>query len=249
MVLVGSHSLSFRREPIKLYRQIIADRMFAPQLRFKRCELRLDILLGLTLANDLLAIAAQEIVDGFHSNANRSRWLVFVEILKTEIRSSGLLDDAFDHSVDRRVVPALETGNFERHQIGVARSKFRRPDFVIRTARIGILPGIGNVERMAGNAGSHFLAEQALQQVFVLWQSILRKNRIAKLLELLENLVIQAGIVMVGTSQHHNTDAVFALQLVQYLAGTIADIAFVVFQRSKSSLNRPVVFLLRQSEN
>src|SRR5580692_2870128 len=110
MVLVGSHSLSFRCEPIKLYRQIIADPMFAPQLRFKRCELRFDILLGLALANNFLAIAAQEIVDGFHSNANRSRWLVFVEILKTERRSSGLLDDAFDHSVDRRVVPALETG-------------------------------------------------------------------------------------------------------------------------------------------
>jgi hypothetical protein len=43
---------------------------------------------------------------------------------------------------------------------------------------------------MSDNAGPNFLAEQALQQVFVERQGVLRKDGIAQLLELFHNFVI-----------------------------------------------------------
>ena len=70
---------------------------------------------------------------------------------------------------------------------------------------------------LADHAGAHFLAEQPLQQVFVQRQRVLREDRIAELLELIQDLVIQAGIVVIGPAQHDDADAVFALQLIEHL--------------------------------
>lgn len=101
---------------------------------------------------------------------------------------------------------------------------------------------------MAGDARPHFVSKQALQQIFVLRQRVLREDRIPELLELIEDLVIEAGIVMVRTAQHHDADAVFALELVKHLASAAADIRLVVLQRRESRLDRPIVFLLREAE-
>src|SRR5581483_12178464 len=54
-------------------------------------------------------------------------------------------------------------------------------------------------------------------------QSILREDRITEFLELLENFMVQTRIVMIGPAQHHDADAVFALELIQNLAGAVAD--------------------------
>src|SRR5580704_13154351 len=68
----------------------------------------------LALLDDLFAVAAQEVIDGFHADTNRAGGFVFVQILEAEIRRARLLDDAFDNSVDRRVVAALKTRDFKR---------------------------------------------------------------------------------------------------------------------------------------
>jgi hypothetical protein len=56
-----------------------------------------------------------------------------------------MLDDAFDHSINRRIVSALETRNFQFDQIGVSRRKLRRPDLVVGAAGKRVLPGIANI--------------------------------------------------------------------------------------------------------
>ncbi|HEY6442887.1 MAG TPA: hypothetical protein VIY66_06055 [Candidatus Acidoferrales bacterium] len=45
-------------------------------------ELCVDILLELAALDDVLAIALEEVIDRFDADANRSRQLVFVEILE-----------------------------------------------------------------------------------------------------------------------------------------------------------------------
>jgi hypothetical protein len=115
-------------------------------------------------------------------------------------------------------VAALEAGNFQCHQIRMPRRELRRPHFVIRTARIRILPGVGDVERVSDNSGTYLFAEQSLEHVFIERQGVLRENRIAQFLELLHNLVIQTGIMMIRPPQHHNPDAIFAFQLIENLA-------------------------------
>jgi hypothetical protein len=66
--------------------------VFGAQLRLEGCELSLNILLGLALADDLLAITAQEIVDGFDADPDGAGRLVLVQILETEVRCAGLLE-------------------------------------------------------------------------------------------------------------------------------------------------------------
>ena len=84
-------------------------RGFAAQLRFVLRELRFNLLLGFAFANHFFAIPPQEIVDRFHANPDGAGGLVFVEVFEGEIGRAGLLDDAFNDSVNGRVVAALET--------------------------------------------------------------------------------------------------------------------------------------------
>src|SRR6202042_3666489 len=192
-------------------------------LRFQFGELFFDILGCLPFADYFLAITLQEIIDRLDANPDRTRRFVFVEILEAEIRRTRLLDDSFDHAIDRRVVSAFEAGNFERHQIRMARRKLRCPNFVVGAARVGILPSVSDVERTGNDAGANFFAEQALKEVVVKRQRVLREDRVAELLELVENFVVEAWVVMVGTRQHDDSNAILALELVEHLARTVAD--------------------------
>ncbi len=84
----------------------------------------------------------------------------------------------------------------------MTRRELGGPDLVVGTGRVGGLPNIANVQRVADYTGAHFLAEQPLQQVFIQRQRALREDRVTQLLELFRNFVVDAGIVVIGTSQH-----------------------------------------------
>src|SRR6266567_8560892 len=99
----------------------------------------------------------------------------------------------------------------------MSRSKPCGPDFVICAARIRILPGITDIERAADRSGSNFFAKEAFEHILVQRQSVLGENWIPEFLELLQDLMIQARIVVIGTSQHHDTDTILALKLIEHL--------------------------------
>ncbi len=126
--------------------------------------------------------------------------------------------------------------------------ELRRPDFVVGAAGVGILPGIADVERVTDDSGPHFVAEQPLQHVFVERQRVLREDRIAQLLELFHDLVIEAGIVVIGPAQHDDADPVFALQLVEHLAGALANVGLVIRQRLEADFDRAVILFQRQTQ-
>src|SRR5579872_5060728 len=126
--------------------------------------------------------------------------------------------------------------------------KFRRPDFVICTARVRVFPGVGNVEWATDDAGAHFFAEQAFQQIFVNRQSVLRKNRVPEFLELVEDLVIQTRVVMIGAPEHDDADAIFPLELIEDLASFTANTCLVILERGKSRLNSSLIFVGRETE-
>ena len=48
---------------------------------------------------------------------------------------------------------------------------------------------------------------------------VLREHRVAELLELFQDLVVDAGVVVIRAAQQHDAEAVLALQLLQHLAG------------------------------
>ena len=135
---ISSDFLRFALPAIRRQLRLLVFRrnlaVFGAQLRLEGCELSLNILLGLALADDLLAITAQEIVDGFDADPDGAGRLVLVQILETEVRRAGLLDDAFDHAINRRVVPTLEAGDFQSHKIGMARCELGGPNFVVGAA-------------------------------------------------------------------------------------------------------------------
>src|SRR5579883_137792 len=233
-----------------------ASSLAGDQLRFITEQFRLqfgDPLLNLRLPlpplDDHLAIAPQEVIDRFHTNADRSGGLVFVQILETEIGRAGALDNSLDYAIDRRVVAAFKIGNFKRHQIGMPRGELRGPHFVIRAGGIGVFPNIGNIQRMLDHAGANLFAEQPIEQILVHRQSALRKNRITELLKLLHNFVIQPRIVMIRPAEHHDADPIFPLQLVQYFSSLFANAGFVIFESFVPRLDGALIFFNRKTQH
>jgi len=78
---------------------------------------------------------------------------------------------------------------------------------------------------------------------FIDWQCTLRKDRIAQLLELFHDLVVQAGIMVIDAPQHYDADAVFALQLIERCACLAADIRFAGMQRFETCFQCPLIFI------
>ena len=67
-------------------------------------------------------------------------------------------------------------------------------------------------------AGLDFVAEETPDDVVVDRQAVLREHRVAELLELFQDFVVDAGVVVIRAAQQHDAEAVFALQLLQHLA-------------------------------
>ena len=93
------------------------------------------------------------------------------------------------------------------------------------------------------------VAEQPLQQILVERQRALREHRVSQLLELLENLVIQARIVMVRAREHHDADALLALRADRAPRAPAAGCPpSYARELAEPDLDRPLVFFLRQPE-
>ena len=81
---------------------------------------------------------------------------------------------------------------------------------------------------MSDESGANFVAEEPVEHVFVDGQCALREDRVAELLELFHDLVVQAGIVVVDAAQHDDADAVFTLKLIERFAGLAADVVLAL---------------------
>src|SRR5215475_10339920 len=97
---------------------------------------------------------------------------------------------------------ALETGHFQSDEIRMSCRKLSRPDLVVGTGGIAVLPDIADIERMRNHSSPNLVTEKTIEQIFVQRQRALREDRIAELLELLHDLVIQSGIMVINPSQH-----------------------------------------------
>jgi hypothetical protein len=110
--------------------------------------------------DNVVTIAAQEVVDRLDADADRPGRLVLIQILEREVRSARLLDDAFDHAIDRRIVAALETRHLERNEIRMPRGELCRPHLMIGARRVAILPHVADIQRMRDESGAYLIAEQ-----------------------------------------------------------------------------------------
>src|ERR1019366_4521326 len=87
--------------------------------------------------------------DGFDTDLDGSRGLIFVEVLEGKIGRTRVLDDVLDHAVDRRVVSALEVAHLQRYQVGMTRRELRRPNLLVGAGGVGVLPHVANIERVS----------------------------------------------------------------------------------------------------
>src|ERR1035437_6542781 len=197
-------------------------KQLAAEFGLEFLELLVDAVRLLLVAHHVFPVALQEVTDGLHADADGTGGLVLVDVLEAEVRRPGVLDDLFDHRINRRVVAALEAGKLQGNQVGVARHVLSGPDFAAGVFAVAVLPDVVDGQGSGALAGYHFGPEETPDDVVVDGQGILREDRIAKLLELFENFVVDAGIVVIRTSQQHHADAIFALQLFQHLAGLAA---------------------------
>ncbi len=90
----------------------------------------------------------------------------------------------------------------------------RRPDLAGGVLRVRVLPGVGDVHRMLDSPAFTSSPKSFQTMSSSMRQRILREDRIAELLELLEDLVIDARIVVVRTAQQHDAEAIFRSPVV-----------------------------------
>ena len=102
---------------------------FGPKLHFVFAEAGFDVLLLALVGNHILAVALEEVADGFDADLDGTGGLVLVNVLEAEVRGAAAFDDLFDRRVDRGVVAAFEAGEFERDE------RRREARFLIRLDR------------------------------------------------------------------------------------------------------------------
>src|ERR1019366_4109110 len=185
-------------------------------------ELLLDGVGLLLVAHHVFAVALQEVTDGLHADADGTGGLVLVDVLEAEVGRPGVLDDFFDHRINRRVVAALEAGKLQRDQVGVARHVLGGPDLAAGVFAVAVLPDVVDRQGSGALAGYHFGTEETPDDVVVDGQAVLREHRVTELLELFQDFVVDAGVVVIRAAQQHHADAILALQLFQHLAGVAA---------------------------
>src|SRR5262249_1502307 len=108
---------------------------------------------------------------------------------------------------------------------------------------------VSNVQWMRDHAGTDFVSEEPLQNVFIHGQSALREDGIAQFLELFHDLVIESGIVMVWPPEHDDADTILALKLIEHFARLPAQSSLVILQRFESSLDGTLIFLFRNTKD
>ena len=123
----------------------------------------------------------------------------------------------------------------------MARRELCRPDLVVGAGRVCVLPHVRDIERVFDHASANFVAKQPVEDVFVDRQSALREDGIAKLLELLHDLVVHAGIMMIWTPKHHDPNTVLALEHVQRLASTFTQPVVVGFLGFESHFDGAII--------
>src|SRR5215469_6335487 len=128
------------------------------------------------------------------------------------------------------------------------RRKLGGPHLVVGAARVGVLPRVIDFERAADDAGPDLFAEEPFEQIRVEWERVLRKDGIPKLLELIQDLMIESRIVVIGAGQHDDADAVLAFELIEYLPRALANAGLVFSEGHESGLDGAIVFFRREPE-
>src|ERR1039458_5641563 len=147
---------------------------------------------------------------------------------------------------------AFEAGELDRDQVGMAGGELGGPELVIGTGRKSGLPHVGDLQRIVDDAGADLVAEEPVEQVSieirVHGQGALRKDRVAELLKLRHDLVVDAGVMMIGAPQHHDSQSVFGLELVEDFAAQGANSGFKLLLFAESNGDSAIVFLFAEAQ-
>ena len=99
-------------------------------------------------------------------------------------------------------------------------------------------------------AGFDFGSEETPDHVFVDGERVLGEDGITEFLELFEDFVVDARVVVIRAAQDDHAEPVFALELLEHLAGFAADGHVVVeIEGAIALLNRARVFFRREAED
>src|SRR5215471_7395334 len=132
----------------------------------------------------------------------------------------------------------------------MARDILRGPDLAAGVFAVAVLPDIVDAHGMRRFAGQHIVAEEAPDDVVVDRQAVLREYRVAELLELFQDFVVDAGVVVIRAAQQDHAQAVFALELLQHFAGSAAHgHVFEVVRRAVTLLHSALVLFGSQAED
>ena len=145
---------------------------------------------------------------------------------------------------------ALETRELEGNEVGMASRVLRGPHLLRGVFAVAVLPGIADVHGMLDEPCLDVFPKERVDDVLVDGQRLQRQNGVTDLLELLEDFVVDAGIVVVGAAQKHDADAVLGLQPFQdFPALGAQDLVHEFLLRLHAGLDGAVILFPRQAED
>lgn len=172
-------------------------------------------LLGCGVGLEAFLVALKGVGDGLYAEFYGADGSVFVEVFEVEEGGAGVFDDFFYDGVDGGVVAAFEAGEFEGDEVGVAGDEFGGPDLARAVFGEAVAPDVVDFEGAFDFAGLHFGAEEAFQVRGVGGEALLREDGVAELLEFNADLVVDAGVVVVGPPEHDDAQAVFGFECAE----------------------------------
>ena len=116
----------------------------------------------------MFLVTLQEVIYGLYPDFDGPRRLALIDIEESEVGSVRRLDDLFYGVVVGGIVAALETGQVDGDQIGVAGHILGAPYFLAGVFAVGVFPNVGDVHGVGDDPRLDLFPEQPLEDILVL---------------------------------------------------------------------------------
>src|ERR1700757_383285 len=119
----------------------------------------------------------------------------------------------------------------------MACNKLRCPQLVVGACRERLLPNVRDVQGTTNHTTQQLSAEQPLEQILVEREQALREDGISELLQFIENPLVQARVVMIGTTEHHQPNSTALFEVIESPASLPAQVVFKFMPFLKSNVD------------
>lgn len=136
----------------------------------------------MTLCDKPSVILFQIVIDSFKPDIQRTGGLVLIHVVEGKIGRSSTAGDLFNDVKHGRIRAASETQKVHNGQLWNAGGNLGRPNLSVRVFRVGMLPDIPDIKRVADAVCGQIFGEQLSEKILIARQTLNGEDGIPPLL-------------------------------------------------------------------